>query len=145
MTLYYVLISGLWISCCYSQATTGPHSMSVYPSNLFYSVSEWNTITDIHCTASCSPSPCMFSWERAGVEVSNTSVLTLGSVTRDEEGQYLCTARNTQSDATNTSRLIVVTVIYGPDSITLYPPDRIYNLLEGNSLTNITCSADCYP
>ncbi|KAH3812747.1 hypothetical protein DPMN_141186 [Dreissena polymorpha] len=146
MTLYHVLITGLWISCCYSQTISGPLSVSLNPPNLDHVIWERSTFT-VQCTAICSPNPCTFSWTKDGVEVSNTSHLFFGSMNKEKAGKYVCTARNTVSGATNISGTLMIEVYYGPDNrqITLNPSNLLYTILEGQTLANITCSADCNP
>ncbi|KAH3828774.1 hypothetical protein DPMN_130757 [Dreissena polymorpha] len=100
---------------------------------------------DITCSATCYFKTCSFSWTKSGTEVSNSGVLSLGSVHKNEAGYYMCTAMNQGSLVNVSSGIIVVEIVYGPDNITLSTVIKTYTLNEGQTLNDITCSAKCFP
>ncbi|XP_052214438.1 carcinoembryonic antigen-related cell adhesion molecule 2-like isoform X2 [Dreissena polymorpha] len=102
-------------------------------------------MSDITCSATCYPDKCSFSWTKSGNEVSNSSVLSLGSAHRNQAGNYVCTAKNPGTIETASSAIIVVEIAYGPEDITLSPDIKSYTFNEGQTLHNITCSAKCVP
>ncbi|KAH3839772.1 hypothetical protein DPMN_113209 [Dreissena polymorpha] len=76
--------------------------------------------------------------------LSNTSVLSLGSVYRDEAGPYACTATNPGSQMLSSSETIMVEVIYDPAVVNLTPSNLHYTLTEGQTLRNISWYAEMY-
>ncbi|XP_033758290.1 hemicentin-1-like [Pecten maximus] len=118
-------------------------SIALSPSDTTYTRTEGDTLPDITCTADCRPA-CTFVWTRPdNTNFTVSSVLSLGQLDISEHGTYRCTAWNVVGEST---RITSVTVQYGPGtSIALSPPDTTYTRTEGDTLPDITCTADCRP
>ncbi|XP_033758688.1 peroxidasin homolog, partial [Pecten maximus] len=118
-------------------------SIGLTPSETTYNRTEGDTLPDITCTADCRPG-CTFVWTRPdNTKFTVSPVLSLGQLDRSEHGTYRCTARNVVGELTI---MTSVTVQYGPGtSISLSPPNTIYTRTEGDTLPDITCTADCGP
>lgn len=63
--------------------------LNLTPGHQHYSLVSGNLMPDIRCSCECYP-PCNISWER----YSTGNILSLGTVTTDESGEYTCTASN---------------------------------------------------
>ncbi|XP_021367584.1 uncharacterized protein LOC110459580 [Mizuhopecten yessoensis] len=61
--------------------------------------------------------------------------------------RWTCEGRNDNSDSTTPPQTDTTTVdvIVGPGTVTLSPPDTTYTRTEGDTLPDITCTADCSP
>ncbi|XP_033758279.1 hemicentin-2-like [Pecten maximus] len=118
-------------------------SRALSPPDTTYTRTEGDTLPDITCTADCRPG-CTFVWTRPdNTNFTVSPVLSLGQLDRSEHGTYRCTAMNVGGESTITTS---VTVQYGPGtSITLSPTDTTYTRTEGDTLPDITCTADCRP
>ncbi|KAH3701055.1 hypothetical protein DPMN_076038 [Dreissena polymorpha] len=92
--------------------TDGPDSLTMSPSSISYTMIEGESMNNIICSATCYPEQCTFIWTKSGVEtsISNTGVLSLGSLQRRDAGIYTCTVRNPGSNATASSQGIEVLV-----------------------------------
>ncbi|XP_052254990.1 carcinoembryonic antigen-related cell adhesion molecule 1-like [Dreissena polymorpha] len=92
----------------------GPDSLTMSPSSISYTMIEGESMNNIICSATCYPEQCTFIWTKSGVEtsISNTGVLSLGSLQRRDAGIYTCTVRNPGSNATASSQGIEVLVRY---------------------------------
>ncbi|XP_033758259.1 uncharacterized protein LOC117340604 [Pecten maximus] len=118
-------------------------SIGVSPPDTIYTRTEGDTLPDITCTADCRPG-CTFVWTRPdNTNFTVSPVLSLGQLDRSEHGTYRCTARNVVGESTIT---ISITVQYGPgSSLVLSPMETKYTGVEGDTLPDITCTADCRP
>ncbi|XP_033744309.1 hemicentin-1-like [Pecten maximus] len=118
-------------------------SIALSPPDYIYIKTEGDTLPDITCTADCRPG-CTFVWTRPdNTNFTVSPVLSLGQLDRLEHGTYRCTARNVNEEFMTT---IIVTVQYGPGpSLILSPPETKYTRTEGDTLPDITCTADCRP
>ncbi|WAR06240.1 HMCN2-like protein [Mya arenaria] len=106
----------------------GPDTVFINPSQTSYTMTEGLTMGVIYCYANCNP-PCVYTWSRSGRTVRSNNTLNLGEVERGEAGSYVCTAKNPD----------------GPSSLMLSPSTLRYIKNEGDTLGEITCSADCFP
>ncbi|KAH3825346.1 hypothetical protein DPMN_127221 [Dreissena polymorpha] len=61
-----------------------------------YTLNEGHTLHDITCSAICVPE-CTYSWKRSYTVITNTNVLSVGSVKRGDTGIYECAARTPTS------------------------------------------------
>ncbi|XP_069115250.1 hemicentin-2-like isoform X2 [Argopecten irradians] len=121
----------------------GPSAVSLTPPTVTYTPTEGQSIPTITCSADCNPD-CTYSWTKDGQTYTTGSGLQLTNIQRGQTGVYRCTASNVHR---STKALRVnVTVYYGPSfSVTLTPSDRTYTMKEGDTLPDITCTADCRP
>ncbi|WAR05385.1 CEAM5-like protein [Mya arenaria] len=108
----------------------GPDKVSLSPSTTLYSVAEGNNIAAITCYAKCNPD-CTYTWSKSGSRVSSTATLYLRQIERREDGSYICTVLNPESN--------------GPYVVSVSPSTTLYRVTEGNNLAAITCSATCNP
>ncbi|XP_069119326.1 carcinoembryonic antigen-related cell adhesion molecule 5-like [Argopecten irradians] len=121
----------------------GPSTVSLTPSTITYTPTEGQTIPTITCSADCNPA-CTYSWTKDGQSYTTGSGLQLTNTQRGQTGVYRCTASNVHGSATTVD--VSVTVYYGPgSSIALSPPNTTYSRTEGDTLHDITCTADCRP
>ncbi|XP_069119324.1 peroxidasin-like, partial [Argopecten irradians] len=118
-------------------------SLALSPPDTTYTRTEGDTLPDITCTADCRPD-CTFVWTRPdNTNFTVSPVLSLGQLDRSEHGTYKCTARNIVGESSIGNSVIVH---YGPGiSVALSPPDTTYTRTEGDTLPDITCTADCRP
>ncbi|XP_069109388.1 peroxidasin homolog, partial [Argopecten irradians] len=118
-------------------------SISLSPPDTTYIRTEGDILPDITCTADCRPG-CIIVWTRPdNTNFTVSPVLSLGQLDRSEHGTYRCTARNVAGESTIS---MSVTVQYGPGtSIALSPTNLIHTRTEGDTLPDITCTADCRP
>ncbi|GFR99302.1 hemicentin 2 [Elysia marginata] len=97
------------------------------------------------CEADCSPS-CDIVWLKDGNLLPGVTGgnLLIPRVTAGDAGLYRCVADN-QIGRPGVADLLV-TVTFGPvnGSVSLYPPERVRPILEGESFT-VTCMAECLP
>ncbi|XP_021340239.1 hemicentin-1-like [Mizuhopecten yessoensis] len=122
----------------------GPRtSLALSPSDTTYTRTEGGTLPDITCTAECRPD-CTFVWTKPdNTNFTASAVLSLGQLDRSEHGTYICTAGNVVGTSSITTS---VNVQYGPGTSTgLSPSDTTYTRNEGDTLPDITCTADCRP
>ncbi|XP_060599665.1 carcinoembryonic antigen-related cell adhesion molecule 5-like, partial [Ruditapes philippinarum] len=124
----------------------GPDNVAFSPSDTSYEKDENESLNQVTCTASCHPT-CSFTWTKTetGTLVSSSALLNLERLQSSDAGTYRCTARRTGGSPQ--SRDLTVNVIYGPyqSSTQLSPSTQNYTKNEGQSLNDITCSAECYP
>ncbi|XP_069109385.1 carcinoembryonic antigen-related cell adhesion molecule 5-like [Argopecten irradians] len=118
-------------------------ALALLPSDTTYIRTEGDTLPDITCTANCRPD-CTFVWTRPdNTNFTVSPVLFLGQLDRSEHGTYRCTARNVAGESTITLSVIVQ---YGPgDSTTLAPLQNSVDVMENQTISDATCSADCRP
>ncbi|XP_021368370.1 carcinoembryonic antigen-related cell adhesion molecule 5-like [Mizuhopecten yessoensis] len=91
----------------------------------------------------CNP-VCAYSWTKDGQSPTTGSDLQLTNIQRGQTGVYRCTASNGYGSRTSID--VSVTVNYGPGaSVSISPPDNTYTRTEGDTLPDITCTADCRP
>ncbi|XP_033758281.1 lachesin-like [Pecten maximus] len=120
-----------------------PSTVSLTPSTVTYTPTEGQTIPTITCSADCNPA-CTYSWTKEGQSITTGSGLQLNNIQRGQGGVYRCTASN--GHGSDVSVTINVIVNYGPStSIALSPSDTTYTRTEGDTLPDITCTADCRP
>ncbi|XP_033758626.1 hemicentin-1-like isoform X1 [Pecten maximus] len=118
-------------------------SIILSPPDTIYTRTEGDPLPDITCTADCRPG-CTFVWTRPdNTNFTVSPVLSLGQLDRSEHGTYRCTARNAVGESIST---IIVTLQYGPgSSLILSPQETKYMRIKGDTLPDITCTADCRP
>ncbi|XP_033762031.1 hemicentin-1-like [Pecten maximus] len=117
--------------------------LSLSPSDISYTRTEDEALPTITCIADCTPT-CSFVWTKPdNTNFTESPILSLGQLDRSETGIYTCTSRNIYGTV---SISIIITVQYGPgSSISLNPPNVVYEKNEGDILQSITCSANCSP
>ncbi|KAM9603384.1 cell adhesion molecule CEACAM1-like isoform 2-T2 [Morphnus guianensis] len=117
----------------------------VTPDNV--TVTENDTVT---LTCRSPPGTEMVAWLRDGAVVSaggrlslspDNRTLTVQPVQRGDTGAYACQVSNAIS--TNRSDNATVTVVYGPDAVTVTPPGPLD--LPAGSLLTLTCTAAAVP
>ncbi|XP_069119318.1 peroxidasin homolog [Argopecten irradians] len=113
-------------------------SIALTPPDTTYTRREGDTLPDITCTADCRPD-CTFVWTRPdNTNFTVPPVLSLGQLDRSERGTYKCTARNIIGEATIATN--------GPgDSSVLAPQQDSVDVMENQTISDVTCSADCRP
>ncbi|XP_021373080.1 basement membrane-specific heparan sulfate proteoglycan core protein-like [Mizuhopecten yessoensis] len=118
-------------------------AVALSPPDTSYTRNEGDTLPDITCTADCRPD-CTFVWTKPdNTNFTASAVLSLGQLNRSEHGTYRCTAGNVIGTSSITTS---VNVQYGPGAaVALSPPDTAYTRNEGDTLPDITCTADCRP
>ncbi|XP_021358581.1 intercellular adhesion molecule 5-like [Mizuhopecten yessoensis] len=118
-------------------------STSLSPSVTSYTRTDGDTLPDITCITDCRPG-CTIVWTKPdNTNLTASPVLSLGQLDRSEQGMYRCTAWNVIGTSSITTS---VNVHYGPTtSIVMSPPDTTYTRTEGDTLPDITCTADCGP
>ncbi|XP_052062630.1 carcinoembryonic antigen-related cell adhesion molecule 5-like isoform X3 [Mytilus californianus] len=120
----------------------GPREILLSPSNSNYSKKEGDSLGSIMCTADCNPA-CRFEWTYPDGTKRNGASLVLSYLQKNHDGIYKCKGFN---DVGYKEKIVTVTVDYDPgNSIFFSPSSTSYTKLEGESLWNITCSADCKP
>ncbi|XP_046544391.1 hemicentin-2-like [Haliotis rubra] len=86
------------------------------------------------CSAVCNPD-CSYTWMKGTQQVSDNRDLPIGSFRRGQEGEYICTARNTATGATADSQTLTVNVQWYPSPPTHNCPSWI---VPGQT-TSCTC------
>ncbi|KAH3839763.1 hypothetical protein DPMN_113200 [Dreissena polymorpha] len=68
--------------------------VNLTPSNLYYTLTEGQTLRNISCYADCYPK-CTYNCRKtsASTLVSDTDVVSFGSIRRGDAGIYECTAK----------------------------------------------------
>ncbi|GFN86122.1 hemicentin-2, partial [Plakobranchus ocellatus] len=97
---------------------------------------------EVICQADCIPA-CEISWWKGDQEIPGTyldGVLRLQNVRREEIHFYTCYAANGVGPPA--SKLLVIEVLYGPETVILFPPEVVAPL--GGSVS-VSCQADCNP
>ena len=79
----------------------------IRPSTQSYTLKETEHLNQIQCTADCIPD-CTMTWSGPNLPAGTTSVLNLQNITRNQTGNYQCTASNDVSS--NTSVVVNVVV-----------------------------------
>ncbi|XP_021352851.1 hemicentin-2-like [Mizuhopecten yessoensis] len=121
----------------------GPSSVGLSPPTTSYTLTEGQTLPTVTCSSDCNP-VCTYSWTKDGQSHTTGSDLQLTNIQRGQTGVYRCTASNGYGSRTSSD--VSVTVKYGPGTSTsISPPDTTYTWTEGDTLPNITCTADCKP
>ncbi|XP_053390451.1 neural cell adhesion molecule 2-like [Mercenaria mercenaria] len=119
-------------------------SVQLYPVKRTYTENEGTRPDDITCSTACYPN-CIYKWTKSGTNavVSNTAVLTLGTLNKDKAATYTCTATNPKKSGTSVTD-VTVHVRYGPDTCTISPASPL-TLTEGDSSPTVSCESECYP
>ncbi|XP_043911348.1 contactin-5-like [Protopterus annectens] len=122
----------------------GPQNMQLYPTES--KVKEGDMLT-LSCMGESNPSP-IISWKKLGsdhqdnwnISTSNgQSVLSIPIITSRESGTYVCIIEN---EINRTELNGLVTVLYGPQNVQLYPTESIVK--EGDTLT-LSCRGESNP
>ncbi|XP_060580682.1 carcinoembryonic antigen-related cell adhesion molecule 5-like [Ruditapes philippinarum] len=124
----------------------GPDSLKVTNGKSVYTVDEGTRLHDIKCEADCFPA-CTYKWTKDGQTIVNTDTLSLGQVQKSSAGNYTCRATNGDMQSRWREKRVAIYVRYGPyqSSTKLLPSTQNYTKNEGQSLSDITCSSECYP
>ncbi|XP_021352863.1 carcinoembryonic antigen-related cell adhesion molecule 1-like [Mizuhopecten yessoensis] len=120
----------------------GPSAVQLTPPTTSYTLTEGHTLSTVTCSSDCNPA-CTYIWTKDGQSQSTGSELQLNKIQRGQRGVYRCTASNGYGNRTSSD--VTVIVNYGPDTVTLSPPGTTYTRNEGDTLPDITCTADCRP
>ncbi|KAK3759305.1 hypothetical protein RRG08_021251 [Elysia crispata] len=118
-----------------------PENLQFRPLDENPSVVEGSDV-EVLCQADCIPD-CEISWWRGEEEIPGTyldGTLRLKNVRRDEIHFYTCYAFN--GVGSPASKLLVLEVLYGPETVSVFPPEVIAPL--GGSVS-VSCQADCNP
>ncbi|VDI00565.1 Hypothetical predicted protein, partial [Mytilus galloprovincialis] len=118
-----------------------PDQVSLLPANTTYTRKEGDSL-NVTCLALCEPA-CNFEWTFPDYTKHNSSNLLINSLQRTNDGKYTCRASNNFGFKMSN---ITVTINYNPgNSIFFSPSSTSYVKLEGDTLEDITCSANCKP
>ena len=80
----------------------------IYPTTSNYTRNETlESLGPINCTANCKPA-CTSTWNEPILTPGTTSVLSLANITRNQAGDYQCTASNDVSSLVSASIYVVV-------------------------------------
>ncbi|KAJ8313318.1 hypothetical protein KUTeg_009104 [Tegillarca granosa] len=114
-------------------------------------VTEWSTLA-VTCRAEADPPVSKYWWIHPDGSITNSNQLSIANTNRSQSGTYVCFAENNLTPTGKSfllkqrSSSLHVDVQYGPDSsVTLTPSKNQYNLTEGDSRPQVTCSAECNP
>ncbi|KAK7495372.1 hypothetical protein BaRGS_00013311 [Batillaria attramentaria] len=121
-----------------------PENVALLPSNTQYTVVNGKDVMpDVTCSANCNPE-CRYEWLKNDDSnvIGTTAVLSLGTATRQSDGTYICRAVNKLGE---TRSSFTVAVLYGPETVSLVPPQSTFTVPSGTLLPAVTCSADCKP
>ncbi|XP_076438582.1 hemicentin-2-like [Babylonia areolata] len=121
-----------------------PEQITFDPSATSYRIREGvDVLPDIRCDAICNPE-CRYGWNRDDdlTRVSESAVLSLNPIRRQDAGSITCKASNPYGDALKS---VTIDVRYGPDRAILSPAQTSYTIPSGSVLPAVTCSADCNP
>ncbi|XP_030250462.1 carcinoembryonic antigen-related cell adhesion molecule 6-like [Sparus aurata] len=122
-------------------------NVMVTPSNS--GLMEFSSSVNLSCTA--SGSSLSFLWLDGSSEVTDTdrlqltdenSTLTIVNVTRYDQERFRCRVSNPVSSGT--SDPVTLSIIYGPENVTLTLSPSQESYVEGSSVT-LSCSAVCSP
>ncbi|XP_060604531.1 hemicentin-2-like isoform X2 [Ruditapes philippinarum] len=118
----------------------GPsHPLTLVPKKTHYNMVSGDTMPDITCTSECNP-PCNISWG----EHSERETLSLGTVKKEDSGEYTCTA--SRIGGQTIQQTVSIFVADRPlQSLILSPRKTFYNLVSGDAMPDITCTSECYP
>ncbi|PVD27511.1 hypothetical protein C0Q70_12673 [Pomacea canaliculata] len=114
--------------------------MTFNPDKTSHTVQENANLT-VTCAADCKPA-CDFRWTKQGAAVAQGAVLSLPAVQRDQAGDYRCLADNVVHAPS--SRVVTLTVLYGPSDVTLFPDVTELFPARGSNVS-VKCSATCNP
>ncbi|XP_052804612.1 hemicentin-2-like [Mya arenaria] len=130
--------------------TYGPEMVLMSPATRSYTLTEGDNLV-IKCSAMCSPA-CTYTWSVSRdplsipwVTLSFKATLDIGQIKRLEAGSYICTARNSISNAPKHGEIVSVVVRYGPDNVFINPSQTSYTMTEGHMVGAIRCFTSCYP
>ncbi|KAL3862882.1 hypothetical protein ACJMK2_008826, partial [Sinanodonta woodiana] len=118
--------------------------VSLSPSNTSYQLIELSRL-DVKCSATCEPQ-CNYQWSGPMVSQNdNMGLLSISQIQRNQNGTFICTVTNPKVTGKSATASFSVIVYYGPDIPYLSPSTAVYTRLEGESVPDIICSADCFP
>ncbi|XP_052062010.1 nephrin-like [Mytilus californianus] len=120
----------------------GPNQVVLSPNETSYTLNEDSHVPDITCTADCQPD-CNLMWIRPNGQVDSNNILSLKEIQKNQAGTYQCNASNVVSNMVSAD--VTISVLYGPEKVTLSPNTTEYTLNEGEHVPNINCSAEFGP
>ncbi|XP_071173994.1 matrix-remodeling-associated protein 5-like isoform X3 [Mytilus edulis] len=119
-----------------------PKSIFLSPSDSNYTKKVGDTLGSIVCSADCNPA-CSFTWTYPDGTKHHSPSLYINPLQKNHEGIYNCRGFN---DVGFEDESITVTINFDPgNSIFFSPSNTNYVMMEGNTLGDITCSANCKP
>ncbi|VDI00568.1 CD22 antigen [Mytilus galloprovincialis] len=120
----------------------GPKAIVLSPSDFNYTKKEGDTLGNIVCSSECNPA-CSFTWAYPDGTKHYNASLHRYQLQKNHEGIYTCKAFNIVGFKEES---ITVTINYDPgNSIFFSPSNTNYVMMEGDTLGDITCSANCKP
>ncbi|WAR04386.1 HMCN2-like protein [Mya arenaria] len=133
--------AGSYICTARNPDSNGPEMVLMSPATRSYTLTEGDNLV-IKCSAMCSPA-CTYTWSVSRdplsipwVTLSFKATLDIGQIKRLEAGSYICTARNSISNAPKHD---------GPDNVFINPSQTSYTMTEGHMVGAIRCFTSCYP
>lgn len=85
----------------------GPDEVLITPSKYNYTYNEGHLLDDIFCTSECYPS-CLYKWTKLSSIVSvDHGILSLGNLTRQKRGLYICKVTNPSTQLQMTLQITV--------------------------------------
>ncbi|XP_069115197.1 carcinoembryonic antigen-related cell adhesion molecule 1-like isoform X3 [Argopecten irradians] len=134
----------LWIlaSLVVDAHSVGPGtSLRLSPPERIVLREEGEMLQNINCTAECEPT-CSFVWTKPDKTIlTESSVLSLGTVDRSQTGVYSCNARNIDGESVIPLLLVVNLKAQAP-TIAIMPAQTVHYV--GSTVT-LTCAAEGYP
>ncbi|XP_052806625.1 basement membrane-specific heparan sulfate proteoglycan core protein-like [Mya arenaria] len=125
----------------------GPENIRFLSSGPSLVLTNGDTFNPVTCIADCNEA-CTFTWKKQNGSgssfTSSNATLDLGLILPSESGIYICTATH-MVPGHSLTKTLNVSVIYGPDKVSISPSKTTYTMNEGLTLNVITCSAPCYP
>ena len=84
----------------------GPDVVTLTPPNDAYTENEGSYLHEIACSADCYPD-CTYMWAKDGQTVSTNSILSLGNLSKEATGTYVCTVSNPGSSSIANANMVV--------------------------------------
>ncbi|XP_055958765.1 cell surface glycoprotein MUC18-like [Patella vulgata] len=120
----------------------GPENIRFTPTKSSITVIE-NESRTVTCSADCNPL-CNIIWYKGSAIISSTELLSLNNIKRQQAGNYTCQAQHNNITNSKQTKVLQITVNYGPENIRFTPTSSSITVIENESKT-VTCSGDCNP
>ncbi|XP_052806973.1 nephrin-like isoform X3 [Mya arenaria] len=114
----------------------GPDKVPLSPPSTTYTEMESAILANISCSAVCYPE-CFYTWSKVGTAgtVQNNAVLSLGQLTWQKSGSYICSATNPRTSSTRNGPTVIVEVQYSARRIPGEEVQLIFNTRKHNNAT----------